>query len=168
MDGFGDIFSGNFSSVFDDIFSSFTGSRQSRSSGEQDGNDLQYNLQISFKDAVKGGSVEIEFPRQESCSKCSGTGARSKNDVTLCSHCKGSGYIRMQQSFIGITSSCSSCNGTGKTISVPCNECHGDTVVNKNKKLKIQIPRGVNTGEKYGLLVKESKEKVGVELAICM
>ncbi len=147
MGGFEDFFSGEgFSDVFGDIFGSFMG-RSSRSS-EQRGNDLQYNLQISFRDAVKGNSIEIEFPRQESCSACSGSGARSKKDIVICSHCEGSGYVRMQQSFIGITTACGNCQGKGNIIQVPCKNCHGETVTTKNKRLSIEIPAGVQTGSK--------------------
>ena len=147
MGGFEDFFSGSsgFKDIFGDIFGSFTGSSHST---EKRGSDLQYNLQIFFKDAVQGNSIEIEFPRQENCSACSGTGARSKSDIILCSHCEGSGFVRMQQSFIGITTACSSCGGQGKVIQVPCKSCHGETVVTKNKKLKIDIPAGVQTGSK--------------------
>ncbi len=149
MGGFEDFFSGGsgFESVFGDIFESFTGGGRSRSTNQR-GSDLQYNLQISFQDAVKGNSVDIEFPREESCSACSGTGARSKNDIVHCSHCDGSGFVRMQQSFIGITTACSSCRGKGSIIQVPCKSCHGETVMTKNKKLTIEIPAGVETGSK--------------------
>ena len=147
MGGFEDFFSGSsgFRDIFDDIFGGFTGGSRSE---EQRGSDLQYNLQISFQDAVKGNSMDIEFPRQENCSACSGTGARSKNDVILCSHCDGSGFVRMQQSFIGITTACSNCHGKGNIIQVPCKSCHGETVMTRNKKLTIEIPAGVQTGSK--------------------
>ena len=147
MGGFENFFSGGgFSDVFGDIFGSFMGGSSSPS--EQRGSDLQYNLQISFRDAVKGNSVDIEFPRQESCPACSGSGARSKNDIVICSHCKGSGYVRMQQSFIGITTVCTNCQGKGNIIQVPCKSCHGETVTARNKRLSIEIPAGVQTGSK--------------------
>lgn len=144
--GFEDVFSGGFSDVFDGIFNNFMGGKSS--SSEQDGSDLQYNLQISFKDAIQGNSIKIEFPRQRVCSDCSGTGAQSKSDIVICSTCQGTGYTRIQQSFIGITSTCRSCGGLGKTIVVPCSTCHGETVVQEKKEIKIQIPKGVNTGAK--------------------
>ena len=124
MGGFEDFFSGSsgFKDMFGDIFENFMGGGSH--SGSQRGSDLQYNLQISFHDAVKGNSVEIEFPREECCSDCGGTGARSKNDIIRCPHCDGSGFVRMQQSIIGITTACSGCRGKGSIIQVPCKSCH--------------------------------------------
>lgn len=150
MGGFEDFFSGGFKDVFDDIFSGFTGG--SHASNNDAGNDLQYNLQISFADAVQGSSVEIEYPREATCSSCGGLGARSSQDIVTCSYCNGQGVSRVRQSFISFSSTCSHCHGKGKTISVACNTCHGQGVVEQNKKLTIKIPTGVQTGQKIRFL----------------
>jgi molecular chaperone DnaJ len=146
MGGFEDFFSGGFKDVFDDIFSGFTGG--GRSGDVDDGADLQYNLQISFADAVRGASVEIEYPREEVCSSCGGLGARSRQDITTCSHCNGTGFMKIRQSFISFSSTCNHCRGKGKTIRVACPTCKGSAVIQKNKKLTIQISQGVQTGQK--------------------
>ena len=144
--GFEDFFSGGFKDVFDDIFTGFTGGGTRKN--VDNGSDLQYNLQISFADAVRGNSIDISYPRQEICNDCSGLGARSKNDITICAHCNGTGFMRVRQSFIAFSSTCNYCQGAGKVISVPCPTCHGETVIQRDKKLKIKIPQGVQTGQK--------------------
>ena len=150
MGGFEDFFSGGFKDVFDDIFSGFTSGSRTNNNGA--GSDLQYNLQISFADAVRGSSVEIEYPREETCATCGGLGARSSQDITICSYCNGQGVSRVRQSFISFSSTCSHCHGKGKTISVACSNCHGRMVIEKNKKLTIKIPQGVQTGQKIRFL----------------
>lgn len=158
MGGFEDFFSGGFKDVFDDIFSGFTGGSRGSSN---EANDLQYNLQISFVDAVRGTSVDIEYPREESCASCNGSGARSSRDIVTCSNCNGQGFVRARQSFISFSSTCSHCNGKGKTISIACNNCNGHGMIERQKKLTIKIPQGVQTGQKIRFLGEGEQAKNG-------
>ncbi len=64
MGGFGAASGTGFGDVFGDIFSEFFNASggSSTSRGER-GSDLQYNMEISFNDAVFGSSKEIDVPR---------------------------------------------------------------------------------------------------------
>lgn len=42
---------------------------------------------------------------------------------------------------------CSRCNGKGKIIKNPCPSCHGSGRKNVNKKIKINIPAGIDDGQ---------------------
>ena len=74
--------------------------------------------------------IELNISLDETCSSCSGTGARTPNDVVNCSSCNGRGYVtRRVQNIFGMVqetqSTCPSCNGEGKTIKEKCYACNG-------------------------------------------
>ena len=152
MGGFGAAGGTGFGDVFGDIFSEFFNASggSSTSRGER-GSDLQYNMEISFNDAVFGSSKEIDVPRMETCDACSGLGAESETDIKICGSCGGTGQKRVQQGFFSVATTCSSCGGRGKTISNPCRTCHGRTRVSKTKRIRVNIPAGVSTGSRIKL-----------------
>ncbi|UCH80954.1 MAG: DnaJ domain-containing protein, partial [Nitrospiraceae bacterium] len=78
--GFGDIFG----DMFGDIFGDFTGRGRTRPSK---GQDLRYDLEVNLKDAVFGTEKKIKIPRWETCSSCSGSGARKGTQPEVCSTC---------------------------------------------------------------------------------
>ncbi|OGW35693.1 MAG: molecular chaperone DnaJ [Nitrospirae bacterium GWD2_57_9] len=131
--------------IFGDIFGEFfgTGRGGARASA---GEDLRYNLKISFEDAAFGTSSKIRVPRWERCPDCEGLGASSRDKVTACTVCHGSGQIRMQQGFFSISRTCSRCGGEGSVITDPCKTCKGRKRVERERTLSIKIPAGVETG----------------------
>ena len=152
MGGFGGAGGSGFGDVFGDIFSEFfSGSGGSSTGRGERGSDLQYNMEISFEDAVFGSSKEIDVPRMETCDSCSGLGAESEKDIKICNSCGGTGQQRVQQGFFSVATTCSSCGGRGKTISNPCKNCHGRTRVSKTKRIRVNIPAGVATGSRIKL-----------------
>ena len=152
MGGFGGAGGSGFGDVFGDIFSEFfSGSGGSSTGRGERGADLQYNMEISFDEAVFGSSKEIDVPRMETCDSCSGLGAESENDIKICGSCGGTGQQRVQQGFFSVATTCSSCGGRGKTISNPCKTCHGRTRVSKTKRIRVNIPAGVATGSRIKL-----------------
>jgi molecular chaperone DnaJ len=148
--GFGGF--GGFSDIFGDIFSDFfgTGARTRGRSGER-GADLQYNLEITFEQAAFGFSTEISIPRMEECDQCGGTGARSSKDIDVCPVCQGSGQQRIQQGFFSVSTTCNRCHGTGRIIRQACPKCHGQGRTRVHRKLKVNIPQGVDSGSRLKL-----------------
>ena len=152
--GFGG-FSQGFQDVdLGDIFSSFFGggSRRRTNTGPQRGNDRFMTVRINFMDAIKGKKIELNISLDETCSSCSGTGARTPNDVVNCSSCNGRGYIsRRVQNIFGMVqetqSTCPSCNGEGKTIKEKCYACNGKGFNKIKKKIDVNIPAGINNGQ---------------------
>ena len=149
--GFGGGF-GGFSDIFGDIFSDFfgTGPRGRGRTGER-GSDLQYNLEITFEQAAFGFSTEINIPRMEECDQCGGTGARSSKDIDVCPVCQGSGQQRIQQGFFSVSTTCNRCHGMGRIIRQPCTKCHGQGRTRTQRKLKVTIPQGVDSGSRLKL-----------------
>lgn len=126
--GFGD-YSDIFDSIFGGGFGGFGGARQQTRNGPVRGNDLKYNLTLTFEEAAFGTKKEILVPREENCPDCGGTGAKPGSTPTKCSACGGTGQVRVQQNTMfgsfSTVRTCEACNGTGKIISDPCTHCKG-------------------------------------------
>lgn len=147
-----DIFS-NFGDVFGDLFGfgGGGGRSQSRRNGPVDGNDLRYDVDISFMEAVHGISKEVELTRRDTCWTCEGSGARPGHQAQTCPQCNGRGQVIRSQGFFQVQTTCPQCQGEGQVISEPCNDCHGQGLVEKTKTVSIKIPAGVDTGARMRL-----------------
>ncbi len=148
-----DIFA-DFSDILGDFFgfeSFFGRSSRRRRSAAQRGNDLRYNLEISFEEAVRGTQKRIQIPITKTCSSCGGSGANSPSDIEDCRYCGGTGQIKYSQGFFSIGRTCSRCGGSGKTINVPCKTCYGQGRVKGEKDLQVKIPAGVDSGSRLRL-----------------
>lgn len=154
-----DPFSGGFSDLGDILGQMFGGGfggfggfggGQTRN-GPIAGDDLRYNLTISFEEAAFGAEKEVTIPREETCETCHGSGAKPGTEPVTCKTCNGTGQVRTQQNTIlgSFTSSrpCSACRGTGKVIADPCANCRGTGRVRKNLKKTIKIPAGIDNGQ---------------------
>jgi molecular chaperone DnaJ len=131
--------------IFGDIFGEFFGTSRGGTRAMA-GEDLRYNLKISFEDAAFGTTTKILVPRWERCPDCDGTGAKSKDKIVTCTACRGAGQVRMQQGFFSISRTCPRCGGEGKQITDPCNTCRGRKRVERERTLSVKIPAGVETG----------------------
>jgi molecular chaperone DnaJ len=149
--GFGFDF-GSFEDIVGDIFSDFGdifGFRTSRgTSGPKRGRSLQYDLEISLEDVINGKTVTIEVPRLETCPVCHGTGGEPGSKPQTCPDCYGRGQVTRSQGFFTMSRTCPRCHGEGRVISHPCNRCDGQGLVRVTRKIKVGIPKGVDTGFK--------------------
>ena len=112
----------------------------------QRGEDLRYDLEMSLEDAIRGLSVEIQVPRMDVCSRCLGSGAEKVDGLVSCPICHGRGEVVYQQSFLQIRRTCSQCGGRGQIVRRPCTQCRGERQVRTERKLKVTIPAGVDSG----------------------
>jgi molecular chaperone DnaJ len=147
--GFEDIFS-SFGDIFEDFFG-FGGRQRSRRSRVQRGNDLRYDLNMTFMDAAFGTETEIDLEKSATCTECDGNGCKSGTSPETCSQCGGRGQVTRTQGFFSVSTTCPACNGHGQTIPNPCEECHGQGQVVVNKKVMLKIPAGVDTGSRLRL-----------------
>ena len=143
--GFGDIFD----SVFGDIFGGGMGGR----GGERvyRGADLRYDLEMSLEDAVNGSTIKIRVPKMVGCHTCNGSGAKKGSTPADCPTCNGMGQVRMQQGFFSVQQTCPQCRGRGELITEYCSDCGGDGRQRSEKSLKVNIPAGVDTGDRIRL-----------------
>lgn len=157
--GFGG--AGGFSSAgFDDlgdIFGSFFGggfggqSQSRRRTGPTKGQDRFMQMKVEFMDAIFGKTETINLGVDEVCSECLGSGAHSKDDITVCPTCGGSGNVVTQQRTpFGVFQSqsvCHECGGTGKKIKRKCNKCGGKGYEHKRVSVDVKIPAGIQSGQ---------------------
>jgi len=131
---------------FGDLFGGAGGGGGRRSRGPARGEDVRHDLTISMEDAIKGTAVEIQIPRHDQCTRCKGNGAEPNDGLTTCPICKGRGEVLYQQSFLSIRRTCGQCNGRGQIIRRPCVQCKGEGMMRSERKLKVTVPAGVDTG----------------------
>lgn len=148
--GFGDL---------NDIFSSFFGGMGGFGFGGRpdpnapvEGDDLRLDIEIDFEQAIFGCEKEIKFDHLELCSECGGTGAEKGSQPVTCHTCHGTGQVKqVMRTPLGSIAQivpCPDCKGSGKKISNPCKACKGHGKLQKEKKLTIKIPAGVDNMSK--------------------
>ena len=148
--GFDGNFSSAFSDIFNDFFGDFSNSTRSRETSNR-GSDLRYNLEITLEEAYSGKSDTINVPMNSECTSCKGNGGENGEAPIVCPNCQGSGKTRASQGFFMIERSCTSCNGSGQIVVNPCKSCGGQGRVKKPKKLSINVPAGVEDGNRIRL-----------------
>ncbi|QCH14955.1 molecular chaperone DnaJ [Synechococcus sp. CB0101] len=148
---------GGFADLFETFFSGFGGGGMggpgaggARRRGPRQGDDLRFDLTVSFSEAVFGQEKEIQIRHLETCNSCNGSGAKSGSGPTSCGTCGGAGQVRRATrtpfgSFTQVAP-CPTCEGSGQVIADPCNACGGQGVQQVRKKLRINIPAGVDSG----------------------
>ncbi|MBI1897733.1 MAG: molecular chaperone DnaJ [Acidobacteria bacterium] len=143
----------DFTDILGDIFgfSDLFGGGGRRRSRAMRGDDVRYDLEITLEDAIRGLTAEIQVPRMEACSHCKATGAEPVDGLSVCPMCRGKGEVVYQQSFLAIRRTCSQCNGRGQIIRRPCHKCKGEGYVRADRKLRVNIPPGVETGTRLRL-----------------
>jgi molecular chaperone DnaJ len=144
-----DIFS-SFSDIFGDFFGGAGGQRRGRSSGRGTGPargaDLRYICEIELKDVISGTEREIEFDTDESCKECNGAGTAKGSQPETCTTCGGAGQVVTSQGFFSVAATCPTCHGSGRIIRNPCSHCQGKGRTRAEKKIRVSIPAGVDTG----------------------
>lgn len=146
---FEDIFSnlGDFFSNFGvdtDIFGTGFGRRARR--GPRRGRDIEYDLEIELTEAALGTEKTIEISRYDTCGACKGTGAKPGTKDTVCSTCDGKGQINRVSGFFSISQTCNECGGLGRVIKTFCPDCAGRGKKRVVRKVKINVPAGVDNG----------------------
>ncbi|MFO7854513.1 MAG: molecular chaperone DnaJ [Paracoccaceae bacterium] len=145
---------GAFSDVFEDLFGEFMGGGRGRGRGRGGatrGSDLRYNLRVTLEDAFRGRQETLEIPTAVKCDECNGTGAESGSPPATCPTCSGMGKVRAQQGFFTIERTCPTCAGRGSIVKDPCKACAGAGRVQRERRLKVDIPAGVETGTRIRL-----------------
>lgn len=136
----------------EDLFQSFGfdmdifGTSRRKRGGGRRGSDLEYRLDISFDEAAFGAEKEIKIPRLEVCDICDGEGTKPGTKKETCPACKGRGQIISSAGFFSISQTCGKCFGQGFIIKSACPKCKGEGRARIERKIKVKIPAGINTG----------------------
>ncbi len=138
-----------FADIFDTFFGGGFGGRGRRGRSNR-GDDLRYDMTITFEESFAGVEKEIEVTKLAACDRCSGSGAEPGTGDETCPGCRGSGQIRRTaQSFFGsvvTTAVCPTCNGAGRILKSPCTQCRGAGRLQRARRLAVKVPAGVDTG----------------------
>jgi len=135
---------------FSDIFGEFFGfgrgfGGRRASNAPRRGADLQYEINLSFEEAIFGTEKEVDITRDEVCEVCQGSRAEPGTSPVTCQTCNGVGEVRQtRQTFLGSmvqVSTCPTCQGRGETISTPCHECSGRGLLRRTVTKSVTIPR---------------------------
>ncbi len=144
----------DFGDIFDNIFGGGFGfgSGSSTKSRATRGSDLLMRIDLTFEEAIYGCEKDIKLDVIEECDDCDGKGGHGE---TTCERCHGSGTITSEQhtilgSFVSKTT-CPICEGRGKVYERKCSTCHGKGKIKKNKTITVNIPAGIDTGDRLRL-----------------
>ena len=143
-----DIFSA-FGDIFGDFFGGgFAGQRTHR---PRRGADLRYIQEISLHEVLTGCEKLVEYQVEQNCSSCGGSGAEKGTEPETCPTCGGSGQVVRRQGFFQMASPCQQCHGKGTIVRVPCRSCHGEGKEQVQRKIKVSIPAGIESGNQLRL-----------------
>ncbi len=139
---------GSGSSSFRDIFGSMFGGGQSAAQTEQGpepGTDLEYQVNVPFWTAIRGGVLRLNVSRHDYCPTCHGQG--SLEAPGKCPECNGTGQITQTGGRMKFNVQCPRCHGTGKNLTT-CPTCHGEGTVAKAEPLEVRIKAGTRDGQR--------------------
>jgi molecular chaperone DnaJ len=142
----GDIFREVFgnSSIFEDFF----GGGERRPGGAQRGDDLRYDIELTFMEAAQGCEKEITVSKMGECESCKGSGAEPGASTKTCATCGGRGQVISARGIFSIAHTCPRCEGRGRIVDKPCRTCAGAGRHERAAKIKIKVPAGVEGGQR--------------------
>jgi molecular chaperone DnaJ len=142
FDVFREVFGGG--GIFEDLFG---GGRQDPTQPQR-GDDLRYDMEITFEEAARGCEKEITVTKAERCDSCQGSGAEAGSRTRTCTTCGGRGQVISSRGIFSIAQTCPQCHGAGRVIDKPCKTCHGAGRRERTSKITLRIPAGVDTGSR--------------------
>jgi len=149
-----------FNSMFGDSFGFGSARGAQRANSMPYPLDVELEINLDFNEAIFGTDKEIEIIYKEPCSSCNATGAKD-GKLSTCDYCGGQGQVVMRQGFMTFAQECPKCEGKGKIAKDICKECKGVGGVNKKEKVTINIPAGVDVGNRLRVPAKGNRDKNG-------
>ena len=142
LDIFREVFGG--SGIFENLF----GGGSSDATQPQRGNDLRYDMEITFEEAAHGCEKEITLTKPDTCETCQGSGAEPGSRARTCPNCRGRGQVINSRGIFSIAQNCPNCQGAGQVFEKPCKSCRSEGRRERSSKIKLRIPAGVDTGSR--------------------
>jgi len=139
---------GSFRDIFGSIFGGGRGGPAPAEEGPEPGSDLEYQVNVPFWTAIRGGVMRLNITRQDVCSTCHGQGALEAPGK--CPECNGTGQITQTGGRMKFNVQCPRCHGTGKNLTM-CPTCHGEGTVTKTEPLEVRIKAGTRDGQRIRL-----------------
>jgi molecular chaperone DnaJ len=139
--------SGGFRDIFSGIFGGRGGATVA-AEGPEPGSDLEYQVNVPFWTAIRGGVMRLNITRRDVCGNCHGNGYIESPGK--CPECGGTGQITQTGGRMKFNVPCPRCHGTGKNIST-CPVCHGEGTVERTEPLEVRIKAGTRDGQRIRL-----------------
>jgi molecular chaperone DnaJ len=135
--------------------------------GRRSGRDIIYDMELTLEDVLRGRKEEVEVPHFDRCKECGGSGAAPGTKLRKCTVCDGQGqtrrvYSQNRFSTIVTMEPCKTCQGQGQIIDRPCTNCKGSGRAKQVKKIKIEIPPGVEDGMAFQLRGEGETSEAGI------
>ena len=138
--------SGGFRDIFSSMFTGRGGAGAQQ--GPEPGSDLEYQVNVPFWTAIRGGVMRLNITRRDVCSNCAGKGYIEHPGT--CPQCNGTGQVTQTGGRMKFNVPCPQCQGTGRNIST-CPTCHGEGTVERTEPLEIRIKPGTRDGQRIRL-----------------
>lgn len=111
------------------------------------GEDVRVTIELKLEEVLTGCEKELSFVFKDKCHKCQGSGAENgKVEQKPCNKCHGQGQIALKRGMMQFVMTCDVCHGSGQTIANPCQTCKSGGLLQRQRKINIKIPRGVDEG----------------------
>jgi molecular chaperone DnaJ len=136
---------GGFRDIFGSIFGGGQGAGRAAEVGPEPGSDLEYQVNVPFWTAIRGGVMRLNITRQDVCANCHGQGFLEAPGK--CPECNGTGHITQTGGRMKFNVQCPRCHGTGKNLTT-CPTCHGEGTVSKTEPLEVRIKAGTRDGQR--------------------
>jgi DnaJ-class molecular chaperone with C-terminal Zn finger domain len=137
-----------FQDLFDQIFGGFGGG------GSGESLDLRVETSVSLEEAYHGVEKSFSVNRRAKCTECGGTGSEN-GETSTCQECGGRGKVEtVQRTPLGrarTVQECQECGGNGKIPDKRCAKCGGDGVAEESSRVQVEIPEGVQDGQRLRL-----------------
>ena len=152
---------------FKDIFSGMFGGRggAAAAEGPEPGHDLEYQVNVPFWTAIRGGVMRLNITRRDTCSNCHGKGFVEAPGT--CPECGGKGQVTQTGGRMKFNVPCPRCHGTGRNIST-CPTCHGEGSVERTEPLEVRIKAGTRDGQRIRIPGKATPVLTADHRATCM
>src|SRR6266496_4455619 len=137
---------GGFRDIFGSIFGG--GHAQQANEGPEPGTDLEYQVNVPFWTAIRGGVMRLNITRQDACAQCHGQGVLESPGK--CPECHGAGQITQTGGRMKFNVQCPRCHGTGKNLTT-CPACHGEGTITNAEPLEVRIKPGTRDGQRIRL-----------------
>jgi molecular chaperone DnaJ len=140
MDGF------DYSTIFETVFNNPGRQRQSRSMHR--GQNVEFTIQISVEESIKGCTKKIRVNSNElkiTCQTCNGSGSAANSNKIICTKCAGSGRLVGHRNSFAVKA-CNACNGSGQIPTNPCPTCKGSGQQLFDREIVTKIPAGIQDG----------------------
>jgi molecular chaperone DnaJ len=136
---------GGFRDIFGSIFGGGQGAGRAAEVGPEPGSDLEYQVNVPFWTAIRGGVLRLNISRQDVCSNCHGEGFLEAPGK--CPECNGTGQVTQTGGRMKFNLQCPRCHGTGKNLTT-CPTCHGEGTFTKTEPLEVRIKAGTRDGQR--------------------